>query len=112
MRRTKTTLSVAQELISNPTRGRWSYELAQTLSVKMEKTVYRGAIRKVLLRMRDLGWLVDYWDTSSGPVRRYYRLTETGKLRIAEFVEGCNGNGGDDDESSAVDETPVVAAVG
>lgn len=45
-----------------------------------------GTLYPLLARLRESGWVVTFDQPSgSGPVRRYYRLTETGAAQLAQF---------------------------
>ncbi len=51
--------------------------------------VVEGTIYRLLKRLKDLGLLSYFWEEStSGPPRKYYKLTEAGEL----FLEELNTN--------------------
>ena len=57
---------------------KYGYELTEVISKELEITA--GTLYLVLKRMKDSGYLETYLvESSSGPARKYYRLTENGK---------------------------------
>lgn len=108
MRRTRATLDVARELLTDPERARWSYELAAVLAMS------RGATDAILKRMREYGWVIDFKEEStvvSGrPPRRYFQLTEVGKQRMQELIDKRMGTDNEDLHSGAAAVT-IAAAV-
>jgi DNA-binding PadR family transcriptional regulator len=83
MRRTPTSLAVAVELLNEPDRDRWSYEIADKLNVD------RTSVIRIFRRMVDAGWLDQSWETEEvvgRPGRHYYWVTETGKTELREFI--------------------------
>jgi PadR family transcriptional regulator PadR len=67
-------------------RDRYGFELIRTLSdngmVTSEGTVY-----PLLTRLRNDGHVETFWQESpQGPPRRYYRLTDAGRLALESFV--------------------------
>ena len=57
---------------------KYGYELTEVISKELEITA--GTLYLVLKRMKDSGYLETYLvESSSGPARKYYRLTEKGK---------------------------------
>jgi len=58
---------------------RYGYELTETISREMAVTA--GTLYLILKRLRDSGYLETYLkESSSGPARKYYHLTEQGRL--------------------------------
>ncbi|MBQ9030914.1 MAG: PadR family transcriptional regulator [Parasporobacterium sp.] len=57
---------------------RYGYELTEQISREMEVTA--GTLYLILKRLKDAGYLTTYLQESSGgPARKYYRLTEEGR---------------------------------
>ena len=57
---------------------KYGYELTEVISKELEITA--GTLYLVLKRMKDSGYLETYLvESSSGPARKYYMLTEKGK---------------------------------
>lgn len=87
MRRTRATVDVARALVQDPSRARWSYELAQELDM------HSGPACCILKRMREHGWLMDYWETPSDVLgwrarRRYYKVTDMGRRKLSDLIGG------------------------
>jgi len=60
----------------------YAYEIATRLAA--EVGMGEGTIYPLMRRMHTDGLLEDYLvDSSSGPARRYYRLTKAGRARLA-----------------------------
>lgn len=59
----------------------YAYELVSTLSETME--ISEGTIYPLMRRMQDDGLVSTYlMETSGGPPRKYYRLTDAGKKTL------------------------------
>jgi PadR family transcriptional regulator PadR len=59
-------------------KDQYGYELTERISGKLD--VSAGTLYLVLKRLRDSGYLETYLvESSSGPARKYYHLTETGR---------------------------------
>ena len=57
---------------------RYGYELTETISQEMSVTA--GTLYLILKRLKDNGYLETYLkESSSGPARKYYHLTDEGK---------------------------------
>ncbi len=57
---------------------RYGYELTETISEQMAVTA--GTLYLILKRLKDNGYLETYLkESSSGPARKYYHLTEKGR---------------------------------
>ena len=64
---------------------RYGYELAATISRTI--AVSEGTIYPLLKRIRDEHYVATYFQESSGgPARRYYSLTEEGKNHMRELL--------------------------
>lgn len=59
-------------------KDQYGYELTERISGKLD--VSAGTLYLVLKRLRDSGYLETYLvESSSGPARKYYHLTENGR---------------------------------
>jgi PadR family transcriptional regulator, regulatory protein PadR len=64
----------------------WGYELSKRSGVRS------GVMYPILRRMLDEGWLDDGWENqprvggAQRPPRRYYRLTEEGKIELGALI--------------------------
>lgn len=57
---------------------RYGYELTEAISQEMSVTA--GTLYLILKRLKDNGYLETYLrESSSGPARKYYHLTESGR---------------------------------
>lgn len=88
MQRTKAQLDVARELLGDPDARWWGYDLSKRARVRS------GVLYPMLTRMLADGLLVDGWEDPATirerrPPRRYYQLTDTGRAKLAAFVEGA-----------------------
>lgn len=62
---------------------RYGYELTESISQELDVTA--GTLYLVLRRLKEAGYLTTYLQESSGgPARKYYHLTDTGR---AFFIE-------------------------
>jgi len=60
-------------------------DIVQNLE-KSELVVVEGTLYPMLTRLKSEGYLVYHWEESlQGPPRKYYELTEPGKLFLAEL---------------------------
>lgn len=84
MRMTHSLMQVAIALLCSPGQRHWGYELTKVAGVRS------GVLYPMLTRMLDEGWLTDGWEdpaTIQGrPPRRYYELTNEGKLQLGALV--------------------------
>ncbi|MGH3773654.1 MAG: PadR family transcriptional regulator [Pseudonocardiaceae bacterium] len=74
-------VQVAVALLDEPTGQHWGYELFTRSGVRS------GVLYPMLTRMLDEGWLTDGWEDPNTirdkrPPRRYYELTDKGRLRL------------------------------
>jgi len=87
MRLTHTTVAIALQLMSNPDKEHWGYELVQ------DSGVGPGAVYPILQRFVNQGLLVDTWEdeakaTADGrPPRRFYSLTEAGMVELGAVLD-------------------------
>lgn len=86
MRRTDATLAVADVLLANPSAVHYGWDTSRVAG-RRSATVYR-----VLDRFMQAGWLEDGWEDPAAvkgrPPRRYYRLTDIGRTRLAILADG------------------------
>lgn len=65
---------------------RYGYELVQSISGRIE--VSEGSVYPLLRRLRKEGFLTTYLQESTeGPSRKYYQLTESGKIHLENLYE-------------------------
>jgi PadR family transcriptional regulator PadR len=66
---------------------RYGFELAQMLTDLGGLVTSEGTIYPLLARLRRDGAVETTWrESTSGPPRRYYSLTDTGRLALDEFT--------------------------
>ena len=86
MRRTYALVQVGQVLMAEPSDHHWGYELSKRSGVRS------GVMYPILQRMLDEGWLADGWEDqvqagrAKRPPRRYYELTDEGKLALGGLI--------------------------
>jgi PadR family transcriptional regulator, regulatory protein PadR len=84
MRTTTALVQVALALMADPTGKHWGYELSKAAGVRS------GVLYPMLSRLLAQGWLTDGWEdptTIAGrPPRRYYELTDEGRLRLGGLL--------------------------
>jgi PadR family transcriptional regulator PadR len=89
MRKTHALVQVAMALLDDPTGQHWGYELSKRTGVRS------GVLYPMLTRMLDEGWVDDGWEEPTTirekrPPRRYYVLTDKGRVALgAVFREAC-----------------------
>ncbi|MGW5227485.1 PadR family transcriptional regulator [Nocardia niigatensis] len=88
MRRTHSLIQVAVALLAEPDTRHWGYELSRQSGVRS------GVLYPMLSKMLAEGWLTDGWEdpatiTQKRPPRRYYELTDQGKLELAGMVRAA-----------------------
>jgi PadR family transcriptional regulator, regulatory protein PadR len=72
--------------MGDPSGRHWGYELSKRSGVRS------GVLYPLLGRMLDEGWLEDGWEDqvqvgkSKRPPRRYYELTDEGKLALGALI--------------------------
>jgi PadR family transcriptional regulator, regulatory protein PadR len=67
---------------------RYGFELVRELSEADGLVTSEGTIYPLLTRLRKDEHVVTFWrESESGPPRRYYRLTDTGRAALAAFVK-------------------------
>src|ERR1039458_5530251 len=66
---------------------RYGFELIRALSDADGLVTSEGTVYPLLARLRQDGLVETFWQESpQGPPRRYYRLTEDGRLALEAFV--------------------------
>ena len=85
MRKTHSLVQVAMGLMAEPNTRHWGYDLSKRSGVRS------GVLYPTLQRMLDEGWLQDGWEEQDGgrakrPPRRYYKLTEKGKVELGALL--------------------------
>ena len=86
MRKTHALVQVAMALLEDPTGKHWGYELSKQAGVRS------GVMYPMLTRMLDEGWLTDGWEDEvtireKRPARRYYELTDEGRLQLGAILQ-------------------------
>lgn len=68
----------------------YAYEIASRMADAVD--MGEGTIYPLMRRMQSEGLVVTYLEESpSGPSRKYYRITETGRSRLAEQINEWRG---------------------
>jgi PadR family transcriptional regulator PadR len=86
MRKTHALVAVALALMDDPTGKHWGYQLSKASGVRS------GVLYPILTRMLDEEWLTDGWEdpatkTGKHPPRRYYELTDEGRLALGAVLQ-------------------------
>ena len=86
MRRTYALIQVALALMENPTGQHWGYDLSRRAGVRS------GVMYPILHRMLAEEWLEDGWEDPAQlggkrPPRRYYELTDGGRLALGGILQ-------------------------
>jgi PadR family transcriptional regulator PadR len=86
MRRTYALIQVALALMEDPTGRYWGYDLSRQAGARS------GVLYPILHRMLDEGWLEDGWEDPAQlggkrPPRRYYELTDEGKVALGALLQ-------------------------
>lgn len=86
MRKTHALIQVAMALLSDPTGKHWGYELSKTSGVRS------GVMYPLLTRMLAEAWLTDGWEDEAEtggkrPPRRYYEVTDAGRLALGGLMQ-------------------------
>jgi PadR family transcriptional regulator, regulatory protein PadR len=67
---------------------RYGFELVRTLASVDGMTVTEGTLYPLLARIRRDGLVATNWrDSSAGPPRKYYALTDRGRTVLAAFID-------------------------
>jgi PadR family transcriptional regulator, regulatory protein PadR len=86
VRKTYALVQVAIALMADAGVRHWGYELSKQSGVRS------GVMYPLLQRMLDKGWLADGWEDQAQtgrakrPPRRYYELTDAGKIALGALV--------------------------
>lgn len=86
MRKTHTLVQVAMALLDDPTGRHWGYQLSKQAGVRS------GVLYPILTRMLAEGWLTDGWEDPTAinekrPPRRYYELTDEGRIALGALLQ-------------------------
>ena len=78
-------VQVAMAVLADPTSRHWGYELSRQTGVRS------GVLYPMLTRMLDEGWVEDGWEDPTTirdkrPPRRYYELTDQGRLGLGAVL--------------------------
>lgn len=69
-------------------RERYGFDLVRELAEVDGMVTSEGTIYPLLSRLRRDGLVESFWqESSAGPPRRYYRLTESGRIALEGFRE-------------------------
>jgi PadR family transcriptional regulator, regulatory protein PadR len=91
-RMTLATQRVLKELIADPTRRIYGFELCAAAEL------HSGTLYPILVRLEGLGWLESEWEEpevhvpEKRPRRRYYRLTEDGAARARNALQAVRAS--------------------
>jgi PadR family transcriptional regulator PadR len=86
MRKTHALIQVALALMEDPQGRHWGYDLSRRAGVRS------GVLYPILHRMLDVEWLEDGWEDPAQlggkrPPRRYYELTDEGRLALGGILQ-------------------------
>lgn len=86
MRKTHALVQVTMALLEDPTGQHWGYELSKQTGVRS------GVLYPMLTRMLNEGWIEDGWEDPTAirdkrPPRRYYELTDKGRLALGAILQ-------------------------
>lgn len=66
----------------------YGYEISTSLKEEPVFAISEGAIYPILKRMTNKGWIEFFWqDSEEGPRRKYYQITEEGRLILTERLQ-------------------------
>ena len=86
MRKTYALIQVALALMADTSDRHWGYDLSKRSGVRS------GVMYPILKRMLDESWLEDGWEDqvqvgrAKRPPRRYYKVTDEGKIALGALV--------------------------
>lgn len=91
MRTTTALVQVAFALMQDPTSEHWGYQLSKQSGVRS------GVLYPILTRMLEEGWLIDGWEdpdtiTAKRPPRRYYTVTDEGRLQLGGVLQSAKSD--------------------
>lgn len=86
VRVTRNLVKVATVLLATPDDRHWGYQTSRRAGVRS------GALYPMLTRLLEYGWLTDGWEdprtlTERRPPRRYYELTDIGRVELTRIIE-------------------------
>ena len=86
MRKTKALVAVGAALMAEANARHWGYDLSKHSGIRS------GVMYPTLQRMLNEGWLTDGWEDQAHagrgkrPPRRYYELTDKGKMELGALL--------------------------
>lgn len=88
MRRTTSLVQVACALMEDPDGTHWGYSLSKRAEVRS------GVLYPILTRLLNEKWLTDGWEDPTTirekrPPRRYYKLTDEGKIQLGALARSA-----------------------
>lgn len=91
MRKTHALIQVALALMEDASGRHWGYDLSRRAGVRS------GVLYPILHRMLDEGWLEDGWEdpaqlSGKRPPRRYYELTDKGRIELGALLQEARGD--------------------
>lgn len=91
MRKTHALVQVAMALLDDPAGKHWGYELSKQSGVRS------GVLYPMLTRMLHEGWVTDGWEDPNTieekrPPRRYYELTDAGRLALGAVLRATEND--------------------
>lgn len=86
VRVTRNLVKVATVLMAAPDERHWGYQTSRLAGVRS------GALYPLLTRLLEYGWVTDGWEdpntlTVRRPPRRYYVLTDRGRVELTRIIE-------------------------
>lgn len=73
------------------TNDAYGYKIVTTLQEKGFTEIKEGTIYPLLLRLEKNGYITSEFRVSEiGPSRKYYKITEAGRIHLSEFMEAWN----------------------
>jgi len=67
-------------------KDQYGYDISDTLSERI--SLSQGTVYPILRKLKDDGYVTTYLsETSGGPARKYYKLTQSGKQKLLESKE-------------------------
>jgi PadR family transcriptional regulator PadR len=91
MRKTHALVQVVLVLLDDPSGRHWGYELSKRSGVRS------GVLYPMLTRMLNEGWVEDGWEDPATirekrPPRRYYQLTDKGRLALGAVLRAARSD--------------------
>lgn len=89
MRLTNASIQVVLALLDDTVDAHYGYDLGKRARVRT------GVLYPILQRMLLEGWLQDHWEDTAlrgRPARRYYTVTDIGRLKLTGMSEQARGD--------------------